>query len=262
MAASRCHWPPASGSAGCGWPTSAPGRPCGPRFSPQAAWPRVGAAATRDELRAAFGRWGRPGRVRVDNGAPWGATGGLPTPLALWLLGLGVGVTWNDPRRPQQNGVVERSQGVAKAWAEPHACATAAELAGRLGRMDEVQRSEYPAAGGVSRLAAHPGLAHSGRPYAAGAEASAWDLGPVLEHLAERVVERRVGADGKVSLYDRPRYVGRRAAGQRVYVTVDPESAEWVVADTTGRTLRRLRAEELSRERILALDVARERERP
>ena len=195
----------------------------------------------------------------MDNGAPWGATGGLPTPLALWLIGLGVGVTWNDPRRPQQNGVVERSQGTAKRWAEPHTCVSPAELQARLGRLDEVQRGAYPAAGGVSRMQAHPGLAHSGRPYAPAAEAAAWDLGRVLAHLAEVVVERRVGADGKVSLYDRPRYVGQRAAGQLVYVTVDPESAEWVVAGADGRAVRRLRADELSRERILALDVARDR---
>jgi hypothetical protein len=212
-------------------------------------------------LRGAFGRWGRPGRLRVDNGAPWGATGGLPTALALWLLGLAVEVTWNDPRRPQQNGVVERSQGVGKAWAEPHTCASAAELGERLGWMDEVQRRVYPAVGGASRMAAYPSLAHSGRPYTADAEASAWDLGRVLAHLAERVVERRVGADGKVSLYDRLRYVGKREAGRVVYVTLDPDAGEWLVADAAGRTVRRLRADELSRERILALDVSRERER-
>ena len=198
----------------------------------------------------------------MDNGAPWGAPGGLPTAPALWLLGLAVEVTWNDPRRPQQNGVVERSQGVGKAWAEPHTCASAAELSERLGRLDEVQRREYPAAGGASRMAAYPGLAHSGRPYAAAAEAAHWDLGRVLGHLAERVVERRVGADGKVSPYDRLRYVGKGQAGRVVYVTVDPDAGEWLVADAAGRTVRRLRADELSRERLLALDVARERERP
>jgi hypothetical protein len=199
--------------------------------------------------------------VRVDNGAPWGATGGLPTALALWLIGLGVDVAWNDPRRPQQNGVVERSQGTAKRWAEPHTCGSAAELQARLGRLDEVQRAAYPAAGGVSRLAAHPGLAHSGRPYAPAAEAAAWDHARVLAHLAGVAVERRVGADGKVSVYDRPRYVGTRAAGRAVYLTVDPESAEWVASDAGGRTVRRLPADELSRDRILALAVSRDRDR-
>jgi hypothetical protein len=172
-------------------------------------------------------------------------------------------VHWNDPRRPQQNGVVERSQGVGKGWAEPHTCGSADELRARLRELDEVQRSAYPSCrGGRSRMAAHPGLCHSGRGYDPAAEAAHWDLAPVLAFLAERAVERRVGADGKLSLYDRPRYVGRRAAGRVVYVTVDPESAEWVVTDAGGRLVRRLRADELGRERVLALDVSRDRGDP
>jgi len=83
-------------------------------------------------LRHAFQRWGRPQQFRVDNGTPWGSTGDLPTDLALWLLGLEVDIHANPPRRPQDNGVVERSQGTGKRWAEPHACADAKELHQRL----------------------------------------------------------------------------------------------------------------------------------
>jgi hypothetical protein len=36
-------------------------------------------------LRDAFARWGLPAQLRVDNGTPWGATGGLPPALVLWL---------------------------------------------------------------------------------------------------------------------------------------------------------------------------------
>ena len=70
----------------------------------------------------AFGRWGLPGRFRVDNGWPWGALGDFPTELALWLIGLGVGMHWNNARRPQENGVVERSQGTSARWCEPWTC--------------------------------------------------------------------------------------------------------------------------------------------
>src|ERR671934_175688 len=67
-------------------------------------------------LRQAFGRWGLPGGLRVDNGKPWGSWSDLPTALALWLLGLGIELHWNPPRQPQRNGVVERSQGTGKRW--------------------------------------------------------------------------------------------------------------------------------------------------
>ena len=56
----------------------------------------------------------------------------LPSELTLWLLGLDMGITFNPPRCPQDNGVIERSQGTGKRWAEPGACANAAELQRRL----------------------------------------------------------------------------------------------------------------------------------
>lgn len=211
------------------------------------------------QLRKAFARWGLPGRLRVDNGCPWGATGGLPTELALWLFGLGVEVTWNRPRRPQQNGVVERSQGVSKRWAEPHTCADAAELRRRLGEMDAVQREEYPSIGGKSRSEAFPGLAHSGRPYSRGREAREWSPGRALGHVAEYVVVRRVDGNGKVSLYDRGHWVGKQWSGQDLYVSLDPDAVEWVFTGRDGREVRRRPASELTQANIVGLRVSRPR---
>ena len=102
-------------------------------------------------MRLAFGRWGRPERLRVDNGPPWGTRGDLPTDLELWLLGVEVGVAPNPPRRPQDNGVVERSQGTGKQWGEPWTCDSLEELQRRLEEMDEIQRQEYPSIAGRSR---------------------------------------------------------------------------------------------------------------
>ncbi len=101
----------------------------------------------------------------MDNGVPWGSWGDLPTDLALWLIGLEVGLDWNPPARPQDNGVVERSQGTAKRWGEPQTCDSPEELQRRLEELDGIQRQEYPSVGGRSRLEAYPGLAHSGRAY-------------------------------------------------------------------------------------------------
>lgn len=80
----------------------------------------------------------------MDSGTPWGASGGLPTGLALWLAGLGVRVAHSAPRRPQDNGVVERSQGTQKRWAEPSRCGSAAELQGRCDEADRRQRERSP----------------------------------------------------------------------------------------------------------------------
>jgi hypothetical protein len=205
---------------------SAAGPSCGRPFSPQGRWLHVAPAAVQAELRRAFARWGLPATFRVDNGGPWGSSGDLPPELALWLVGLGVVMHWNDAQAPEQNGVVERSQGTGKRWAEPWQCATAAELQRRLHEMDAIQREAYPSIGGQSRAAAFPGLAHSGRRYSEAWERRHWDVQRVLAHLAGYAVVRRVDKNGDVSLYHRPHYVGCMHRGKDIYVMVDPVSRE------------------------------------
>jgi hypothetical protein len=232
-------------------------RRCGPRFSPLGRWNQVPPSATRDQLRRSFGRWGLPGSLRVDNGAPWGSRGDWPTELALWAIGLGVGMTWNAPRRPQENGVVERSQGTGARWCEPWTCDSAEELQARLERMDRLYRDTYPYRERLSRSAYYPGLTHSGRGYDAASEAARWDWARVAAHLSGYVVARRVDRRGFVSMYDRGHYVGKIHGGKEIYVMFDPDTCDWLFVDTGGHYLNRKPATELTRERILALDVTR-----
>ena len=213
----------------------------------------------RVRLRLAFARWGRPARLRTDNGAPWGSTGGLPTELELWLAGLGVRLLRNGPRRPWDNGVVERSQGTGKRWADPRACTSPEGLQVRLDEEDRLQREEYPSVAGQSRRQAYPGLLHSGRGYAEGWEAFGWDWEAALDCLGGYEVSRKVSRDGKVSLYDRGHYLGRPYAGQRVGARLDAHSREWVLRGADGTELGRRPAAELSRDAIVGLRVARPR---
>jgi transposase InsO family protein len=206
-------------------------------------------------LRTLFARRGLPARMRVDNGAPWGGWNDLPTALALWLAGLGVATVWNPPRRPQDNGVVERSQRTGKAWAEPGRCADARELQERLDEMDAIQREAYPAVAGRSRAEAYPGLEHSGRAYSRQEEQRVWDLQAARRMLARMRARRKVDRQGRISLYDRGCYVGIAHQGRMVDVSYDPDAGEWVVSDEAGHYLCRLAAPETSRERILALDI-------
>jgi len=207
-------------------------------------------------LRRAFARWGRPGTIRVDNGGPWGSAGDLPPDLALWLIGLGITMHWNAPHAPTQNGVVERSQGTGRRWAEPGTCDTPAELQRRLRAMDAIQRDAYPSVGGRSRSAAFPGLRHSGRPYTRAWERRHWAHRRVLDHLAGYAVVRRVDQNGDVSVYHRPHYVGSLHRGKQVYVMVDPVRVQWVFTDVQGRQLRVQPAEELTARHIRTLTVA------
>jgi transposase InsO family protein len=256
---------------------NAPGRSWRPRFSPLGFWSSVPAGETRATPRHCFARRGLPRRIRVDNGTPWRSKGDRPTGLELWLAGLGVEVRANPPRRPQDNGVVERSQGTGKRWAEPHQAASAAELQSNLDAMDRRQRESYPYHGRASRLAAHPGLEHSGRSYdesqeercwftlgtfnglnGSGSydesqEERCWSLEKARDLLAGYVVPRRVDRSGMASVYNRNYYVGKTYAEQLVYVRYDPQQQLWLFQDGDGHQLNRQKASEINATNIRGL---------
>jgi hypothetical protein len=226
---------------------------CGPSFSPQRYWAHVPTRAVQETLRSIFACWGLPGALRVDNGKPWGSARDLPPVLALWLLGLGMQVLWNPPRQPQKNGVVERSQGTSKRWAEPDQCDDAEHLQSQLDDSDRLQREQYPYREGKSRLQVFPQLPHSGRVYRPRAEAQQWRLQPVLEHLASYAVRRRVDSSGTISVYDRNLYVGVIHRRKLVQVMFDPHQHEWLICNDRGEQLRSKAAPEIAAEPIRRL---------
>ena len=210
--------------------------------------PQVQAASRR-----AFARWGMPRRLQVDNGLPWGCKAGLPPALALWAVGLGIDVRWSRPAVPQDNGVVERSMRTAKAWANPGTCRDRNEVQRRLDEMDRIQRQEYPALAGKTRMQAWPELRHSGRAYSRKWERGNWDLGAALARLSCFVVGRRVSKQGRVSLYDRPYTVGVSLADQEVLVQFSAQGPEWIVSDRRDRQVRVIPASTITRENIVTL---------
>ncbi|RAU44221.1 IS481 family transposase, partial [Pseudomonas sp. RIT412] len=64
----------------------------------------------REHMTEVFRRYGLPAQINTDNGAPWGSPNnpGQLTPLTLWLVRLGIKITFSRPRHPQTNGKNER----------------------------------------------------------------------------------------------------------------------------------------------------------
>jgi hypothetical protein len=207
-------------------------------------------------LRQVFALWGLPETLRWDNGLPWGSWNDLPTALALWLVGLGVDLIFNPPRQPQYNGIVEKSQDTGQRWCEPHRCQTVAELQARLDDMDRLQREDYPSLQGRSRLCVFPELRQVARPYTAAWEQSAWNLRRAQDYLAGFVAVRQANKQGQVSIYARRVSVGALHRGKPIIVQYDPDEQAWLLADLEGRVLRQVAAPEISRERILAVDIS------
>jgi hypothetical protein len=218
----------------------------------------VPVAETREALRRNFTRWGCPQRLRVDNGIPWGTPGGLPSELSLWAVGLGVPMHWNDPYSPEENGVVESTQGTSQRWVDPSNCANFAELCLRTQQEDQVQREHYPSINGLSRRQAYPALLHSGRGYNRLWEEQVWDVQEALRFLGRYRVRRKVSGRGQVSVYHRLIRASAERAGEWVYVQMDAQTVEWVISDVAGQPLWRRPAPQFTAEAIRALDVARE----
>jgi len=74
--------------------------------------------SVRKTLIAAFERYGLPVRMNMDNGSPWGspsaAEHGL-SQLSIWLIRLGIAVSFSRPAHPQTNGKEERFHRTLKA---------------------------------------------------------------------------------------------------------------------------------------------------
>lgn len=64
----------------------------------------------------AFERYGLPDRMTMDNGSPWGnRVAGKHTKLSVWLMDLGIRVSFSSPRNPQTQGKDERFHRTLKA---------------------------------------------------------------------------------------------------------------------------------------------------
>jgi transposase InsO family protein len=76
-----------------------------------AACSKADAATVKTRLERVFGHYGLPLRINADNGSPWG-TPRQPentlSELAIWLIRLGIRVTYSAPYHPQTNGKIER----------------------------------------------------------------------------------------------------------------------------------------------------------
>src|SRR5688500_7028941 len=132
-----------------------------PWFFPHKRISQVPLWEVRERLIEVFERWGKPGAMRVDNGAPLGDPTAQVTPaLALWLIAMDVDMIWNKPRCPQQNGRVEKMQDTTARWAEVEQAPNLMVLQQRLDRALAQHRGFYPVVRleGRTRIAAFPTL--------------------------------------------------------------------------------------------------------
>ena len=87
----------------------------------------------RQFLLQMFKKWGFPKAIKTDNGAPFGLPSRDAIPImSLWLTAWGIKPLLNRPKRPQDNGTVERAQGTSSRWAEIKKATDVKDLQQRL----------------------------------------------------------------------------------------------------------------------------------
>lgn len=147
---------------------------------------------------------------------------------------------WNTPCRPQENGVIERSQGLVTRWGEPQKCQTARQFQQRMDHEDLVQRERQRAIKRQTRLVAFPTLKVPQRTYSRQWEQRHWDWLRVRQHLSQYAVPRQVDCCGKIGHYGTKLYAGTLHKGLTVYVQFDPDQVEWIISNTDGVELRHI----------------------
>lgn len=206
--------------------------------------------------------WGRPQRLRVDNGLPWGTQSPVPSALALWLVGLDVLPIYGRPARSTDNAVAERIHRLLAQWVEPDQCPGWSACQPRLAWAVETQRNRYPAVSGQTRLQAYPGLRTNPRAYTVAQETSLWQMQRVRAYLAQFTFQRKVETSGQVTLFANRYSIGRRYRHQSVDIQFDQVSDHWLFRDDQGRELRRLPSQELTYTQISQLQLGKRRKAP
>ena len=156
-------------------------------------------------LRQAFMEYGLPERIQSDHGSNFyenRSRSPMPTPLHLWLLGLGVSCEWSRIHRPTDQGTVERAhQTVHEQVFRKTAFRNYEAFKNRIEERRRCLNHEIDCATiGKPPLAAFPTALHSGRFYHIFNEQSLFDLKRIAQYLKDKEWFRKTSAKKTVSL--------------------------------------------------------------
>ena len=176
------------------------------------------AATTRTALTAIIRRYGLPWRLTMDNGSPWAAHGygaAHYTAFSVWLIRLGIRLSFSRPGHPQTQGKDERFHRTLavellrdRLWRNERECQQAFEQ----------WRTQY------NLIRPHEALGHNvpASRYRA-SERSFPETLPAIEYDQSEIV-RKVGLRGQVKYQNRKLFVGNAFA--RLQVALRPTTTD------------------------------------
>lgn len=207
------------------------------------------------ELITTFEKWGRPKRIRIDNGQP------LADPqrkclsaLTLWLTALDMEVILNRPGRPTDNASVERMQQTSKNWATISACKDQKQLQKHLDKARSIQRSTYKVRrlNNKTRVAYYPEILSNPRSY----KKENFEPQKAYDTLAKWSFARKASKTGQFSLYQHIYYAGVAYAGQDLHIKLDTQTLKWEVCNQKGELIKTFRAKNMEESHLWNLTIS------
>ena len=208
----------------------------------------------RQFLLQMFKKWGFPKAIKTDNGAPFGLPSRDAIPImSLWLTAWGIKPLLNRPKRPQDNGTVERAQGTSSRWAEIKKATDVKDLQQRLDIIVQEQRDKYP----VKRLKytfrtqVFPDLYHIVRPF----DEQKFDIQAAYQFLSTKTLQRKVTVSGACSVYGRAMYLDYKLKGNLLFFKFDFIKMGWNVSNSNKEFLKFIPDDRFSKDNIFLLTV-------
>jgi len=219
---------------------------------------KVVLSAARATIRRCFAAWGTlPQEVQTDGETTLVGqrSHGFPSPLTLWLVGLGIRHLVIRPGRPTDNAEVERCHRTicdyAVAGNEHCDCQALQQVLDQAaGELVAELPSRAAGCGNQPPLVAHPELLQKPQPFQREHELALFDLNRVDEYLATYTWERRVSKVGQVELGAHRYSVGRAYAHRPMLARYDPAQRQFVFFEPAQPT------SEVARHPALGLEVS------
>jgi transposase len=194
-------------------------------------------------LRLAFMEWGLPRTLQVDHESVFydnKSKSPFPTRLHLWLLALGVTLTFGRVHQPKDQAMTERSHQLwtdqvlrGNTFVDWHALYDSL-----VQRRDFLNRAlPCRTLGDRPPLMAFPEALHSSRPYRLEYEAELLALPAVYAYLAQGHWFRLVGDNGTISLGGHVYSVGLPWRRHQLEITFDAETLLLAFADSAGHVV-------------------------
>jgi transposase len=197
-------------------------------------------------LRLAFTEWGLPDRIAVDHDSVFydnTCKSPFPTRFHLWLLALGVDLTFGRPGQPTDQATVERSH---QTWAwqalEGQTFADWDRVRAYLEQRRHFLNYRLPCRtlGDLPPLVAHPEALQPRRLYRPEWEMELLDLSRVYAYLSEGQWFRQVSQVGTACLGRQTYGLGVTWSRESVEITFDPPDRQLVFRSADGGQERRL----------------------